>query len=507
MIEYHDIKLERFYLRSIIHVKGFVKEVYDDNEFGREVFSEKMNKTIFIALIEFYKRHNALPKKNVFKKYIIEFIEQNQILDKNQQIERYVILIENLFGKSVSDEDVSQIDEIRKQLIRLKKGRTLQKAIIDSSDYLEDGEVDRAEDVFINTKYEFLSTADLANEGDYVNDLKERQELVKLKIENPEKFRPIPSGISGWNPYNPFNDPTITGFDLFLDGGFYKGEFNLIVGESGHGKSFELMQIAYNAARNGKNVAYFTIEMSKWKVQTRLDSLVTGIPFRKFRMATLTDRDKNRWEEKIDHFNNNFGKIYVVGFYKGCTPDSTEVKARDIEQLKGMPIDIMVIDYLNDIQPNNIIGSAKNWESQGDVSWQLKNIAQSWNNGDGIPVVTASQRKSAISGKNFIHYNNGFVGFKKMNWNDPAFSQLPANHATVIIGIILAKKEDNGIGIVMNHQVVKNRDGDSSLGVVSFPNLAICRINSNKKYRLMKQEFRGMFEKQKKEIEKEVEKL
>ncbi len=482
-MKYYDIRLERKLLAILFHSFEIMQETINREDIGKGLFSDITNQVIFESLCNFIRIHSTLPDESVFNKFVIKYInaDKRSKVSKSKLIDRYEIVIDRLYnGISINDIDYDQFDSMIDELTKLKKGREIQKTIITLSDDLDDGDVDKAEKTLIDFRMDLLSNASVSDGGLYVDDWKERALLIKEKKENPEKFSAVPIKIIGWNPDDPFKNDEPVELDKFLDGGSFKGELTLIVGDSGAGKSMELLEFAYHAAINGRNTIYFSIEMSKIKVETRLDSRISRIPYNKFRTGSINKNEFIKWKESVKNFKNNCGKLFVEGFYKGCNIQSIEARAKDIEQGLGEKIDIIVIDYLNDISPVNPTGDV--WIDQGKVSWEMKMLAGSWNKGGGIPVITANQGKSSSALSKFKKMTNGMVYFRRMLWNDAAFSPLPSQHASVIIGLLNSSLHDNMIATMVNHQIVKNRDGEVSIGIVTFPNFALCRMSSRIKY-------------------------
>jgi len=484
----YDLGLERIVLRAIAGTKGFARTIRDHHQFGEGIFADKTNKVIYSAFIKYFENNGIIPSEKVMRVYIAKYVTGESGIKIENNIDKYEVLVEKIYDKPLSKKEVDHLNSTIEALISLKRMRSVQDAILTANDYLDSGDVENSEIALLDYKVDFLSHHVTSESGDYVMDWKERFDIFNQKRLHPELFSAIPTNMYGWNPDDPFNTDKDKSrpqkFDTLLDGGHYKGELTLVIGDSGAGKSFELMEMAYQAACSGKNVAYFSIEMNKWQVSTRLDSRISGIEFKKFRMATLTKPEVIKWKTKVEQFYKKKGKIFVTGFHKGCTPATIETKAREIEQIEGMPIDIMVIDYLNDISPSmaSINTSDKDWTSQGQISWDLKQMAGSWNKGDGVPVITANQGKSTSSLSKFKTSERGIVYFRRMSWNDAAFSPLPSHHAAVIIGLLHSKRQDNGVANIVNHQIIKNRFGGSHIGILTFPDLAVSKMNSKMKY-------------------------
>lgn len=487
MIRYWDIKLERLILSCIIHVSGIIESLYQDKDFSREIFSDEANRFIYDMLVKCWKKTGNIPTETLIKRYIIKYLPKSKLLNKEEQINKYQLIIERLYEKKPSNSEISQISLNKEQLYTFKMGRVVQEHILDIHELLEDGNVNSAMSKALDLKSEIITNNKEVDQGLFTNDVNKRIKLAIDKRKNPEKYKPVSTGLLGWNPNRPFDKDSPKSLDLFLEGGHYKGEMTLVIGDSGGGKSYELLNLAYNAALNGKNVSLFTIEMSRLMVCTRLDSLVSGVPFSNIRSGILTKKQINRWKSKVEKFNNECGNLYVVGFPRGCNVQDIELKSKEIEQMTGCKLDVLLVDYLNDLSAVlKYDQSSKDWSAQGDISWDLKLLAQSWNQGDGISLITANQGKTSSALGKFKVNTDGLPNFRRMNWTDAAFSPLPSHHASTIIGILLSKEDENGLATIMNHQIIKQRNGVTTIGIVTFPDLSRSNVNSVKKYRKAK---------------------
>jgi replicative DNA helicase len=421
-----------------------------------------------------------IPNKSIFLNYVQRILVKSNEIGKKNIFERYEILIEKLYD----DETVNyeQLPFIIDELVSLHRKRKIQKFVVDLYEKIEFGEIDNAYGMVDKFQLKEYTTTDGCDSGEFSADyIKRIDDYIKKKKMKLLDY--IPTGLVGYNPVKPYKSDKI-GLDLFLQGGFYKGELILIIGDSNSGKSLTLMEFALGGVINNKNVFYATIEMSKEKQMMRLDSRVSGIQFNKFRSGKLKEHELVRWNNKISNFrfNDNYGKFFVYGFPKGCTVTSIDKKIRELQHKEKISIDMVVIDYLNDMKVSgqrNYVDD-KDWKFQGEISWELKGIASQYN----IPVITASQAKPGITNNKVIIDGKKII-FKSLKWDSSAFSKLPSYHATIIIGILASKFCDNGVADIINFQIIKARDSETTTGIVTFPDLSICKINtSDRMYRL-----------------------
>jgi len=115
---------------------------------------------------------------------------------------------------------------------------------------------------------------------------------------------------------------------------------NIIGGDTGGGKSIYLLQqLMYNYER-GKDVAMFSLELSRFEVYARMYSLVNNVPFEKvYANPNYIDR-VNEW--KKDYFNRDNQFLIMDNDL------TTDGLYSELETLKGY---VIGIDYLNLVEP------------------------------------------------------------------------------------------------------------------------------------------------------------
>jgi len=229
------------------------------------------------------------------------------------------------------------------------------------------------------------------------------------------------------------------------------------------------MEIPYYVSKNEKkNVVMMTIEMNKIKSQRRIYTRATGIPYSKFKRGELTKDDKKKLMDWKDDWKENCGIYEVVSFDKGASPIDIANKLDEVENKYGEKFDLLSVDYLQDLIPNDLSKKGdKDWTSIGSVSWELSQLSKYHDNHRGIPIITASQKKTKFYGKQDTKSGSSMG------------SALPEHHATVAAG--LGQNSDDEIIGRIRVDLFKNRDGEKSKSFYLFPNFKIGRISSIKK--------------------------
>lgn len=170
----------------------------------------------------------------------------------------------------------------------------------------------------------------------------------------------------------------------FLDdrteGGLFPKTLTIFAGQVNVGKSIVLGNIATNMVLEGKNVLLISLEMSEFMYAKRISAQMTQIPHGDLKTFTAELKDQ------IKHIEKNLNSKLVIKEYP---PKTVTVRQIDsyITKLKhkGFLPDIIVIDYINLIQP--MTKGLNSYESIKEIAEQLRAMAFKYN----LPVISATQ--------------------------------------------------------------------------------------------------------------------
>jgi replicative DNA helicase len=178
-----------------------------------------------------------------------------------------------------------------------------------------------------------------------------------------------------------------TGFkDLdSLLGGYQKSDLVILAARPSVGKtSLALDMMRHAAIHEKKNVAFFSLEMSKVQIMDRLLGMQSGVPFWKIRTNQVTD-------EEVLKLSNTMGVMADANIYiddqAGQHINQVRTKARRLSMERGL--DIIFLDYLQLMHGNS--RESRTLEVS-EISQGLKNLAKELE----IPVVALSQLSRAI---------------------------------------------------------------------------------------------------------------
>lgn len=193
--------------------------------------------------------------------------------------------------------------------------------------------------------------------------LKEFDRLDALNNDSDESVKPISTGIGDL-------DRVITGLN--------RSDLILLAARPGMGKtSFALNIARYVASTAKKTVAFFSLEMSKEQLASRLLSTEALVGGTKLRTGKLSDEEWTRLVAAGDVLSK-------CDFYLDATPGITvaEIKSK-LRRLKN--IDLVVIDYLQLMTSGRRIDNRV--QEVSEITRNLKILAKELN----VPLICLSQ--------------------------------------------------------------------------------------------------------------------
>lgn len=181
-------------------------------------------------------------------------------------------------------------------------------------------------------------------------------------------------------------DGKITGVSTGLDvvdnklSGLQNSQLILLAARPAMGKTALGLTMAWNAAKIGKSVAFFSLEMSTYQLNQRLLSMVSLVSLESIINGSIRDDD---WSLLIDATK----KIVKADLYVDETPGIrlSEMKSK-LKRLKAeRGLDLVVIDYLQLMQAD---GRQENRQNEiASISRGLKSLSKELN----CPILSLAQ--------------------------------------------------------------------------------------------------------------------
>jgi replicative DNA helicase len=215
-----------------------------------------------------------------------------------------------------------------------------------------------------------------------------------------------------------------------LHGGLGNGDFGLIFGNPGGGKSWSLVALGGYAIQMGYNVIHYTLELSEDYVGRRYDAFFTNIP------VNLILDHRKEVEAVLPELK---GELIIKEFVTGkATINTIESHIKKIISL-GIQPDLIIIDYV-DLLSSKRKSSDRKFEID-DIYTSTKGLARELK----LPIWSVSQVNRAGSKDDVIEGDKAAGSYDKMMIVDFALS--------------LSRKKEDKVNNTGRFHVMKNRYG------------------------------------------------
>ena len=213
------------------------------------------------------------------------------------------------------------------------------------------------------------------------------------------------------------------------------------------GKTAFAINTAIRLILEGKRVLFFALEMSREQVLRRVIGNLSGVDTNRIKYGLCTDRELDQiYNAQTNEFLENL--IVIEG-----TKTINEIMGDVNDELKNGPIDTIILDYLQKIQPKT---TRSRYEAVTEISNGLKLISQNMK----IPVIALAQlsRDSAKIGKRPSLPDLKESGEIEQDASIVAFLHRPeyygetetynGNNATNICEFIIGKNREGELGLI-----------------------------------------------------------
>lgn len=169
----------------------------------------------------------------------------------------------------------------------------------------------------------------------------------------------------------------IESLDRELDGGFQRGELITVAGPTGGGKSLMLAQAALAAARSGKAIVFFSLEMPSKAVLRRIVSNLANVPLPKPHEIVTAGQ--------LSAISPAMGAVAKMPLLiRDNLHSLTEIEAESRRLIKLNKADIVIVDYVQRVRHTK---ADTREQAVAEVTSRLKSLALQ----SGCAVLTASQ--------------------------------------------------------------------------------------------------------------------
>jgi replicative DNA helicase len=382
-------------LSSLLTHKEFLVNIQDI--LSDEYFDNQAHKWIIKEVLRYYDKYHTTPSMDILKVEVKKI--DNEVLQlsvKEQLREAY----------QASDEDLEYVQE---EFTGFCKNQQIKKALMSSVDLLKAGDFDSIKSL-IGTALQAGNDKNVGHE--YLKDLESRfREDARTTIPTP------------W-----------TRINELLQGGLGNGDFGLIFGNPGGGKSWSLVALGGFAVKMGYNVVHYTLELGEQYVGRRYDAFFSKIPVDRIL------KNRERIEEIIPSLE---GELIIKEFPTGrATMSTIESHITKITDM-GVKPDLVIIDYVD------LLGTKKKTADRkgeiDDIYQSTKGLARQLD----IPIWSVSQVNRAGAKDDIVEGDKAAGSYDKIMITDVCIS--------------LSRKKADKVNGTGRFHIMKNRYGIDGL--------------------------------------------
>ena len=221
-----------------------------------------------------------------------------------------------------------------------------------------------------------------------------RTELRKSVKSDGSWFSAVDAVMAAYDAAEHREKPISTGIaelDMIMCGGLHKGEFSLIGARPAVGKSAMLLSIALEAAKNGINVAFASLEMSQLQLGTRILSAKSG--FNAALLRSGEEMPKDAWTDLADALLEIDGEsIQRISFMVNGALTVEQLRQEVQSMVDNGKCDLLILDYLQLLNTKRKVNSEL--ERLETVSRALKSITLDCN----VALLAAAQLRRQNNG-------------------------------------------------------------------------------------------------------------
>ena len=382
-------------LSSLLTHKEFLVNIHDI--LSDEYFDNQAHKWVINEILKYYDKYHTTPSMEVLKVELKKCTNEVLRVSIREQLK---------LAYEASENDLEYVQE---EFASFCKNQQLKKALLGSVDLLNAGDYDSIRSLIDNA----LKSGQDKNIGhEYIKDVEDRyREDMRVTIETP------------WERIN----------DL-LQGGLGGGDFGLIFGNPGGGKSWSLVALGGYAVRLGYNVLHYTLELGEAYVGRRYDAFFSKIP-----VDTIL-QNKEKIAEIVPELP---GQLIIKEFPTGRATISTiEAHIQKVTSL-GITPDMIIIDYVDLLSTKKRTVDRKG--EIDDIYTSTKGLARELN----IPIWSVSQVNRAGAKDDIVEGDKAAGSYDKIMITDVCIS--------------LSRKRKDKVNGTGRFHIMKNRYGIDGL--------------------------------------------
>lgn len=364
-------------------------------------FDTDAGQWIVKSMIEYVGKYKSLPTNDVFRVQLDKCDDDILKLAVREQLKR---VAEN----SASND----LEYVKSEFLDFAKNQAIRSAILTSADLLRDAKYSEIKNV--------IDRAMKAGQPRNVGHNWKKDVEVRL---SGETRLPV---STGWDV-----------IDNLTGGGLAAGELGVVVAGPGIGKSWTLATIGANAARVGKRVVHYTLELNENYVGLRYDTIFTSI----------SPSSVPNHPDEIKHAVDSIPGDIIIKYFPTSYMTVHNISSH-VDQLisLGLAPDLLIVDYADIMRPAR--RADNRYQELSVIYEELRGVCGEL----GIPCWTASQAQRAASQDDVIQGDRISESYTKIMISDFIVS--------------LSRKLEDKVANTARAHIIKNRFGPDGL---TFP--------------------------------------
>lgn len=339
--------------------------------------------------------------KILYEKLLIQYIFNDEIV--RDKILPY--LTSNIFTNSLNSQLVQYILNFQEKYEKFPKINELKLFIksneiyehlvdvmnIDSSDYDRDFILGELEEFFKKSLVYSIQLSFIENMKKDSSNLQaypdELREALSFTFDNSIGMSLLDDSEKIYEKIHDKDEVLKTGIkhlDYYFDGGFHKKTLNMILAQSGGGKSTFMCGLAVNYILSNKKVLMISLEMAEIKVMDRILANLFDIE-----VKMLKQLSKNEFDSKYASIRNVLKSDFKVLQKSAKTVSSNKIRSilKDYEMKQNFKPDILILDYAGLMITNKENKNDNTYSEMKKISEELRSIATD----NDLVIITANQ--------------------------------------------------------------------------------------------------------------------
>lgn len=348
------MKIEELIFSNLLHNEEFTRKTIPFLK--EEYFHDFIDLKIFSIIQNYVQKYNASPSKEAL---LIDLNNATGLSD--EQYESAVTYI-----KSFTKNETQELDWIVDQTEKFCQDKAIYNAIMNSIKILDDKEANISRGSIPELLSNALGVSFESSIGhDFLEDADERYDFYH------EEHTKIPFDLELLN--------KITG------GGLRKKTLNLVMAETGGGKSIFLCHNAAAHLAMGYNVLYITMEMAEKLIAQRIDANLFDLP-----LNLLETLDKASYTKTINKLKSKTTGRLIIKEYPSGAASSANFRhlINELRIKKNFIPDVIYIDYLNICTSARVKNNqANSYTIVKSIAEEIRGLATEFD----VPIVSATQ--------------------------------------------------------------------------------------------------------------------